>query len=96
MCTYSMIGDYYRDRVWPQHPYAPSYPVQPITTIIGGISREEFEELRKEVQELAKLVKAAKQFDEAVGCPDCEADEKVKLVQELLDAFGLSVDDLSG
>lgn len=41
-------------------------------------SREEFETLKREVQELKKVLVAAKEYDDATGQPDCEMEEKVE------------------
>lgn len=61
-----------------------------------NISREEFEELRKEMEELKQLLLAAKAFDEATGQPDCEMDEKVELIRRVAELVGIDVDEVFG
>lgn len=60
------------------------------------ISREEFDALRCEVEELKALLLAAKAFDEATGQPDCEMDEKVELIKRVAEAVGVDLEDLFG
>jgi hypothetical protein len=40
------------------------------------VDRTEFESLKQEVEELKKLLKAAKAYDEATGQPNCEMRER--------------------
>lgn len=90
MCTVSMIGDDWQRRIPEQHPW-----VQPSITILPAeVSRFEFDALRAEVQELIKLLKAAKAFDAATGQPDCENDEKVGLIKRLAGLLDVDLDDL--
>lgn len=60
------------------------------------ISREDFEALKSEVQELKALLLAAKRFDEATDQADCEMDEKVELIRRVADLVGIDVDDVFG
>lgn len=86
MCTVSMIGDGWEQQFpnrWPQViPNLPSIP---------EVSRTEFDALKKEMQELKKLLMAAKKFDEATGQPDCEIDDKVKLIKEIAKLVGVDM-----
>lgn len=90
MCTVSAIGDNWKQRLPDLYPTA--YPV-----INDGPTRAEFavqvaknaelakevERLKKELAELKKLFDAAKLFDQATGQPDCETDEKVRVIRDL-------------
>lgn len=60
------------------------------------ISKEEFDALRKEVEELKILLLAAKRFDEATGQADCEMDEKIELIRRVADFVGVDVDEVFG
>lgn len=60
------------------------------------VSREEFEALRKEVEELKILILAAKRFDESTGQPDCEMDEKIELLRQIAEMVGVDVDEVFG
>lgn len=92
MCTVSMIGDYYgKDfpQKYPWYPLNPNPAVLPTTVTVP--SRAEFDALKKEVEELKELLKAAKKFDAATGQPDCEMDEKVKFIKKLAEFVGVDI-----
>src|SRR5262245_24392456 len=93
MCMVSNIGDGWADKFqekWPQFNPPPPSPfiVQP------GVSQADFDALRKEVQELKELLKAAKKFDAATGQPDCEMAEKVKLIKAIAKLVGVDLGDV--
>jgi hypothetical protein len=88
----------------PSMPWGPPAPPgvvpTPLSPVIpwvpgpgNGPTREEFDKLRDDVQELKKLLTAAKEYDRAVGEPDCEMDEKVALIRAVAKYVGV---DLSG
>ena len=86
----SAIGDNYKDQFpqkWPQFPQ----PFQP-----REVSREEIAALRKEVEELKRLLKAAKLFDDTTGQPHCEIDDKVKLIREIAKLVCVDLGDVFG
>jgi hypothetical protein len=107
MCTVSNIGDNYRDNfaprwpnvpVWPAQPTGVPYPAQPsavpVPTFTPAVSKEEFEALKKEVEELKQLLKAAKKFDEETGQPDCHMDDKVDFIKKLAEYVGVDLEDI--
>ena len=111
MCTVSNLGDQYgRDfpERWPNIPIypqpAPVYPHVVTTTGTGTltfdipecVSKEDFDALKAEVEQLKILLLAAKQYDEATGQPDCEMDEKVELIRRVADLVGVDVDEVFG
>lgn len=71
MCAVSAIGDMFRDKYRYRFPQA-SYT---------NVTREEFEALKKEMEEIKELLKAAKKFDEKTGQPDCEMDDKIDFMR---------------
>lgn len=77
MCVVSMIHDDWNRRTFPDT------PVQDIFKSIDFATRAELEELRKEVESLKKLLKAAKIYDEETGQPDCDVDEKTQLLRKI-------------
>jgi len=80
MCVISMIGSGWKD----QFPVTyPSYP---------NVSPTEFEKLKREVQELKKLIEAAKRFDEVTGQKDCENAEKVAFIKEVAKFVGVDIE----
>jgi len=93
MCVVSNLGDQ-----WGQtFPYRyPTIPTDSTIVITPGetVTREEFDALRKEVEELKILLLAAKRFDRETGQEDCEMDEKVRLIKEIAEAVGVDLEDL--
>ena len=88
MCTVSNMGDMWRDNWLNKQPYiAPSYP-QVFPT---GPTQNEFNDLKKEVEALRKLLEAAKQYDQETGRPDCEMDDKVALIKEVAKVVGVDM-----
>jgi hypothetical protein len=91
MCAVSAVGGYWQSTL-PQQPYYP--------TIVGGgtpgITRSEFDALKRDVTELKELLKAAKKYDEATGQPDCETDEKVELIRRVAKLVGVDMKEIFG
>jgi len=85
-----MIGDHYRDKWIDRWPNIPSWP----QTTIPSISRQEFDDLKKEVAEMKELLKRAKEYDERTGQPDCEIDEKMDLLRKVAKLVGVDLDDV--
>lgn len=99
MCMYSSIGDQWKDKFpekWPKFvPYIPEGDFVPSPFHLPPeISRAEFEALKKEVEELKKLIKAAVAFDKATGQPHCEVEDKVKLIKKIANMVGVDMKDL--
>lgn len=89
MCVVSMVTDYYRDK-WTSS-QAPSWTITwPL------ISRQEFDQLQKEVQEMKELLTRAKKYDEDNNEPHCEKEENVKLVKRIAELVGVDLGDLLG
>lgn len=91
MCTISMVSDGWREQFpqkWPNFQPSIFNPAQ--------VTRDEFESLRREVSELKELLLAAKKFDAATGQPDCEIDEKVRLIREVAKLVGVDMNDVFG
>ena len=59
----------------------------------GGpqITRKEFEDLKKEVEILADLLKRAIKYDEVNNEPHCETDEKMALLRAVAKAGGVEL-----
>lgn len=94
MCVYSMIGDHYNDKWREQYPQVIPSSGSSTTWNITGISREEFEELKKDVQEMKSLLKRAKIYDEEHGEPDCQKDEKIALLRKIAELVGVDLEDV--
>ena len=96
MCMVSYVGTEWNRSVPIQYPFVQPWIQTPVPTIsfTESVSREEFEALKHEIEELKKLLIAAKQFDAATGQPDCEMDEKVALIKRLADLVGVDLSEV--
>jgi hypothetical protein len=98
MCSVSAVGGEWTKLVPQTYPWLTPY-VQPdapptITYNFPEVSREEFDRLNNEVEELRTLLQAAKKFDEATGQPDCEIEEKVGLIKRIAELVGVDMGDV--
>lgn len=71
MCAVSYIGDNWKPS-FPNIPWQEREVPVNSTFVIEGVSQEDFNQLKKEVLELKKLLKAAKIYDDENGEPECE------------------------
>lgn len=94
MCTVSMVGDHYRDRISRLYPNVYSWPATTMT--IPPVSREEFDALKREVEQMKDLLKRAKEYDERNGEPDCEIEEKMDLLRRVAKLVDVNLDDVIG
>ena len=93
MCVVSMIGDFYNDKWTPLEPiiYLPSSTNFTFTT---GVSQEEFDKLKKEVQDMKELLKRAKIYDEHNNEPNCEMEDKMNFLRMVAKYVGIDLDDV--
>lgn len=99
MCTVSMVGDHYGDKFEPyrRQEFLPS--VDPLAPGAGwppyndGPTKEEFNELKKDVEEMMKLLKRAKKYDEDNGEPDCETEEKMDFLRKIAKMVDVDLDE---
>jgi len=110
MCVVSMIGDHYNDEWKKWKPYIQPYSPTPINPVIPNDywedfikklnpqqpapTRKEFEDLKKEVEDLKKLLKRAKEYDEKNNEPDCEIEDKIKLLKQIAALVGVDLDEV--
>lgn len=92
MCTISMIGDHYRETFPQQYPWIQTTGTIPYPTV----SREEFEALRRDVENMKSLLIRAKLYDEANGEPDCEMEEKVEMLKRIAEMVGVDLYEIFG
>lgn len=92
MCVVSNVSDYFNNRTLPKK--YPNY-IQWVYNHHAP-SREEFEALKRDVEELKKLLEAAKVYDEKVGEPHCEAEEKVNLIKKIAEIVGVDLKGVLG
>jgi hypothetical protein len=103
MCVVSNVGDYYgrtfpRDYPdWFPNTMPITFPQQPIMPVVpAGVSQEEFDALKKEVEKMKKLLKKAKEIDEATEQPNCEMEDKVAMLKRLAALVGVDLKDVFG
>lgn len=96
--------------MFPNYPYSPDavpgvlipstpLPIPSTATTVNvrlPVSREEFDQLRKDVLEMKELVKRAMKYDKDNNQADCENEDKVKLIRQIAEAVGVNVDDVFG
>jgi len=86
MCVVSNIGDYARDRIPQQFPWINTPPQDPPLADLVA--------LRREIEELKKLLKAAVAFDAATGQPECEVEEKIEFLRYVAKFVGIDLDEV--
>jgi hypothetical protein len=93
-----MVGDYYNDK-WKKWD-GPGYTIPSTPTVPGGIypvsviSRQEFDDLKKEVLDMKELLKRAVKYDEENNQPDCQIEDKIALLKKVAEMVGISLDDV--
>ena len=95
MCTVSQLGDMWgRDKTSPYiYPPAQPLPSQPIV-LPSPVTKEDFDKLKKEVENLKKLLLLGKAIDKATNQPDCEMAEKVDFLREVAELVGIDLDEI--
>ncbi len=95
MCVVSNVGDYYGQRFQPYQPQiGGGIGGLGSGSILSSISREEFDQLKREVLEMKDLLLKAKEIDAKTGQPDCEQEDKVALLKAVAKAVGVSLDEV--
>ncbi len=89
MCVVSFVGEHYEDKF-------KNNPQIDLTNffISPQVSREEFEALKKEVMEMKELLKKAKTYDERNNEPDCEIEDKIKVLKAVAKMVGVDLNDV--
>ena len=108
MCVYSLVGDHFRETI-PTRPYWPAvapviYPAPNTAGAAGGTfvlqplvpspSREEFDALKRDVEDMKKLLVRAIEYDKRTGQPDCETEEKIAFLRRVAEFVGVDLDDI--
>jgi hypothetical protein len=101
MCTVSFVGDSFEKHWTPRLPewFPNGIPNTAPFPKRGGvpsyelpqISREEFDELKREVGLLKELLERALEYDKATGQPDCEQEQKIALLRAVAKAVGVEL-----
>lgn len=92
MCVVSMVGDYYKDRTFPNQ--FPNWVNTPVTAIASVASKEDIARLEQSILELKALLLQAIKYDEKLGEPHCEQEDKVKLIKDLAKIVGVDMSEV--
>lgn len=97
MCVVSMIGDHYGDK-WhiPPTGWQPT-PVQDTiwrVTTNQTVTREEFDKLRADVEEMKQLLQKAKAYDERNNEPNCEMEDKIEVLRRVAELAGVDLSEV--
>lgn len=87
MCVVSMIGDHYNDK-WNTPDYKQIWDNWP------EVTKQEFDALKKEVEEMKELLKRAKIYDEVNNEPNCEIENKVAMLKKIAELFNINLDEV--
>lgn len=94
MCTVSNMGGTYQ-QTWP-HRWPTIPQPTPYVVYTPTITREEFEALKREMELMKELLKAAKRYDVEHGEPDCEIDDKVEFLKQVAELVGVDLEEVFG
>ncbi len=84
MCVVSMVMDHYTEKWF--RPYQIDFSNPP--------TRQEFDDLKKDVLEMRELLKRAKIYDEENGQKDCELEEKKEIIRKVAEAVGIDIEEI--
>ena len=104
MCVVSAMGDHYKDQFDPFKKYI-SDPTPFGKSLQQNdadwsklfkkeVTREEFNELKRQVEEMKKILKVAAEYDARNNEPHCEIEDKVKLLKEIAKLVGVDMSDV--
>lgn len=97
MCTVSFVGDTWRERIPNDYPWTvPSPNSNPIVWPPAAPSQEEFDQLKRDVEEMRKELVVARQQDIEDGNPDCEMEEKIAFIRGIAEFVGIDLDEVFG
>jgi len=110
MCVVSMTGDFWKDKWDdPWKKLVPNQPISPISPpskdpyddflkrlnpTPNSPTREEFENLKKEVEIMKELLKKSKEYDERNNEPNCEIEEKMDFLRKVASLVGVDLDEV--
>lgn len=86
MCVYSTVVDHYQKK-WQPQDFTGTFQCYE-----DYVARRQIAELRKQVEELVELLKAAKKIDDATDQKDCEDVDKLDLLRQVAALVGIDLD----
>lgn len=85
MCVVSNVGDYWQRRLPERYPWVQE-------SALAGVSQEDFDKLRADVEEIKRQLGEARKIDTAEGNADCGTEEKLALIREVARLIGVDLD----
>lgn len=88
-----MVGDHYGEK-WRKlipDPAERPDPIQPFILHLP-VTRDEFNLLKREVEDLRELLKKAIEYDKRTGQPDCHDEGKWAIIRAVAKAVGVDID----
>ncbi|MEM9880455.1 MAG: hypothetical protein AAF862_14380 [Pseudomonadota bacterium] len=96
MCTVSMIGDHYNN-IWKErYKFYPNRIPDNVTVPVKHVSQYEFDQLKRQVEEMKLLLERAIKYDEENDEPHCETEEKMELLRKMAALVGVDLDEVIG
>lgn len=94
-----MVSDHYIEKWQPQPWFVPIMPglpnAAPIPIPLSELAtKQEIEEIRRDVAEMKFLIQRAIKYDKAHDEPHCEIEDKVALLRAVAKAVGVNLDDV--
>jgi uncharacterized protein YlxW (UPF0749 family) len=86
-----MVGDHFNQK-WNQPDYQQLF--NSISTSTNTITRQEFDALKKEVEDMKQLLIKAKIYDEQNNEPNCEMEDKVATLKKIAELMGVNLDEV--
>ena len=96
MCMVSVVGEYFGQQLLTKEYWSHINPNVLQQFPQPQITRAEFDALKQDIEELKKMLVAAKSYDEATNQPDCEMESKVALIKKLAEIVGVDLGDVFG
>lgn len=87
MCVVSMVGDHFGQK-WSEPAYTQ------IFNNLDTITRYEFDALKREVEEMKKLLERAVEYDRKNNEPECQIEEKMQTLKKVAELLGVDLSNL--
>lgn len=104
MCVVSNIGDSWRGNFPNTYPTITPWVINNPTEVTkvefvnlqqqNEELKKEVAKLRKDLEELKLLLKAAQRYDEQTGQPNCELEEKIDLIKKICKLVDVDISDV--
>jgi hypothetical protein len=83
MCSYSFIADHYSSK------FQRGLDLSQWPASLPAVTKAEFDELKKQVQDMKELLEKAADYDRRTGQPDCEMEDKVAFLRKVAEFVGI-------